>query len=182
MERTLGRGDLGPGQRQGDQQRGHGLDRPRRGHRLHRRARRVRRANSLHRVDGEFERQRGRLCGTSVADSALRGEGSARSRHPRADAPGQGAEDRLRPSCAGAPRRRPAIATAAIHHPHEIASSTNAARSASSACTAAPTPSPTPSRRWGSATATGSGSCAATTAASSRRPWPRPSSAPARST
>ena len=30
------RGDLGPGQRQGDDQRGHGLDRPRRGNRLHR--------------------------------------------------------------------------------------------------------------------------------------------------
>ena len=29
------RGDLGPGQRQGDDQRGHGLDRPRRGNRLH---------------------------------------------------------------------------------------------------------------------------------------------------
>ena len=35
--------------------------------------------------------------------------------------PDKAAEDRLRPSCAGAPRRRPAIATAAIHHPHEIA-------------------------------------------------------------
>ena len=29
------RGDLGPGQRQGDDQRGNGLDRPRRGNRLH---------------------------------------------------------------------------------------------------------------------------------------------------
>ena len=35
MERNPGRGHLGPGQRQGDQQRGHGLDRSRRGNRLH---------------------------------------------------------------------------------------------------------------------------------------------------
>ena len=35
MERITRRGHLGPGQRQGDDQRGHGLDRPRRGDRLH---------------------------------------------------------------------------------------------------------------------------------------------------
>ncbi len=36
MERHPRRGHVGPGQRQGDDQRGHGLDRPRRGNRLHR--------------------------------------------------------------------------------------------------------------------------------------------------
>ena len=53
------------------------------------------------------------------------------------------------PSCAGAPRRRPASRPRRSTTRTRRRSSTNAARSASSSSTAAPTPSPTPSQRMG---------------------------------
>ena len=129
----------------------------------------------------DTQRQSLRASGIGLRH-CVRGEGAARGRGRRPMRPDKAVEGRL---------HLPALGRlAGDRHRHrgdppparDRDRSTSAARSASSACTAAPTPSPTPSRRWGSATATGSGSCAATTAASSRRPWPPPSSAPARST
>ena len=113
------RGHLGPGQRQGDEQRGHGLDRPRRGNRLHRG--RFGRERIVFAAAMANARARSRqACGQSVSDVDLRGQGPARGGHPRR-------------RCA--PTRRPrsaatflrwgaspatGVATAAIHHPHEI--------------------------------------------------------------
>ena len=87
------RGDLGPGQRQGDDQRGDGLDRPRRGNRLH-----------SGRFGGErivFRFRMGSLSsiGSSVrktvADKAFVVEGHARRGNPRPDAPRRRRQDRL---------------------------------------------------------------------------------------
>ena len=142
MEQLLGEATSAPGHGQGDDQRGDGLDRARRGHRLHRRrpgrgrlSRAAvgtrpgwppgRSANSLHdsmASTGTNRRAGGRLR------PPLRGAGAARGRDRRADASRQGAAGRLAPSCAGAPRRRPASPPRRSSTRTRSRSSTNAAR------------------------------------------------------
>ena len=188
------RGASAPGQRQGDDQRGHGRDRPRRGDRLLRgRARR-------HRLSaGCTVMSFGRAMRSerqAPLDRWPAGQASARS-GPLSDVPFNvrtlprpGVIRPMRPDKlarmsralrAGAPRRRRASRPRRSTIPTSRDRSTS---SASSRFARAPQPlqrarprrSPTPA----SARATASRSCAATTATSSRRRWRARSSAPSR--
>ena len=64
--------------------------------------------------------ERGRRAPGRLGQS-VRGQGAARGRHPRAACAPTRRRRSAPPSCAGAPRRRLGVTTAAIHYPHEIA-------------------------------------------------------------
>ena len=111
------RRDLGPGQRQGDHQRGHGLDRPGRGHRLYRG--RLGAERIVFGAMGILTRAR-RNCGASAADSifevkVLQEAGVVGPMRP--DKAAKIASTFLRWGASPAT----GASTAAIHHPHEIA-------------------------------------------------------------
>ena len=126
MERNLGRGARRAGERQGDDQRGHGLDRPRRGDRLHRGApcstwRPPRRTTSRWRLDRldaiPLDRSRARSssarsgrCPTSRSTCRTLAEAGV-IRPVRPDKLRAG---RPRARAAGAPRRRPGSPARAI--------------------------------------------------------------------
>ena len=112
------RRDLGPGQRQGDEQRGHGLDRPRRGHRLHRRglgAERIVFAGRWGISSDSVAELRASVADSIFEVKVLHEAGIVAPMRP--DKALKIGSTFLRWGASPAT----GIATAAIHHPHEIA-------------------------------------------------------------
>ncbi len=104
MERTLADATSARVNVKATTQRGDGLDRPRRGHRLHRRGHAEERI--VFRSMGILSSATSKLR-ASAADSLFEARVLREAGDPRPDAPRQGGAGSARPSCAGARLRRP---------------------------------------------------------------------------